>query len=287
VRTRRGGRLLTPLLLVIGSVVTALAILAGWAQWQLMDTAAFRDTSGKMLERKEIRDRVAEYVVTEVRSASGGALPPALGNRLERAVARRLATSRSERVWRTTTTEAHRELVRMIEDDRASRGDVVVLDLRPLIRSVARELGIPLPIVPASVGQVEIVAGDEVRGVRNAADELHRTATVLLIAAPLILLLAVAAASGWRTQALAGAGVSVAAAGALVLITRALVGAHVVDVLSPRAADRDAAAAAWAVGTSQLAWIAGAAIVVGLIVAVLAGIAGRAGAGARPQPRYL
>jgi hypothetical protein len=125
-----------------------------------------------------------------------------------------------------------------------------------------------------------------VRGARDAADQLQATAAILLIAAPLILLLAVLAATGWRARAIAGAGVAVAAAGAMVLLTRALVGAHVVDVLTPSGADRDAVAAAWSVGTSKLAWLAGAAIVVGLVAALVASVAARAGEDAR-QPQYL
>ena len=278
VRRSRGGRLLTPLLLVIGSVVTALAILAGWAQWQLLDSGAWRDTSDELLQREEIRERVAEYLVGEVSKASGGRLPAQQANRLERAVARELGSARSERVWGAATTEAHRELVRLIEDDGAGSGDVVVLDLRPLIRAVAQEIAVPLgAAVPPGIGRVEVVAGNQVRGAREGVDQLQRTATVLLVVAPLILLLAVLLARGWRPQALAGAGVAVAVAGAIVLVARALVGAHVVEVLTSSSADQDAAAAAWSVGTGQLAWLAGAAIVGGLVVAVAASIAARAG----------
>jgi hypothetical protein len=146
----------------------------------------------------------------------------------------------------------------------------VTLDLRPMIRAVARELGIPLAGLPASAGQVQIVAGDQVRGAREGADQLQRTAVVLLIAAPLVLLLAVLAATGWRARALAGAGVAVAVAGGLVLLARALVGAHVVEVLTQNSADEDAVGAAWSAGTATLAWAAGAAIVAGLVLAVAA-----------------
>ena len=281
--TRRGGRLLTPLLLIVGSAVTALALLAGWAQWQLLDTDAWRGTSGRLLEREEVRDRVAEYVVGEVRAVAGGSLPPAAGRGLERSVSRTLETARAERAWRAANTAAHRELVRLIEDDESTRGEVVVLDLGPLIRSVSRELGIPPAAVPQNVGEVTIVAGDQVRGAREGADQLRRTAAALIFVAPLILLLAVVLARGWRARALAGAGVAVAAAGAAVLVARALVGAHVVDVLTPTRADRDAAAAAWSVGTSQLAWLAGAAIVGGLVLAAVASVAAR---GER-RPAYL
>lgn len=257
-------------------MLTALALLAGWAQWQLLDSGAWGDTSQRLLEREEVRHRLAEYVVGEVRRASGGVLPPALSNRPERAVARELGTSRSERVWRASTAEAHRELVRLIEDDTATRGDLVVLDLRSLIRSVARDLGVPLVAVPARAGQVTIVAGDQARGAREAAGQLERTATVLLIAAPLVLLCAVLAARGWRAQAVAGVGVAVAVAGGAVLLARALVGARVVDVLTPAGGDRDAVGAVWAEGTSQLAWVAAAAIVAGGVVAVAANVAARA-----------
>lgn len=272
--------MITPLLLVIGSVLTALALLAGWAQWQLLDSGAWAGTSERMLERDEIRDRLAKYLVTEVRAATGGVIPPELGSRLESRVAGELGSSRSKRVWRVTTSEAHRELVRVIEDDEATSGDVVTLDLRPLMRAVARELGLPLTGLPTSSGQIEVVAGNQVRGAREGADQLQRTAGVLLIAAPLVLLLAVLAATGWRLRALAGAGVAIAVSGGLVLLARALVGAHIVEVLTPNSADRDAVGAAWSAGTSVLAWSAGAAIVVGLVVAVAA----RAAA---PRERYL
>jgi hypothetical protein len=283
IATRRGGRLMTPLLLIVGCLLTALALLAGWAQWQLMSDDAWGDTSQRLLEQKEIRDRLAQYLVDEVQRSSGGSLAPDAARRLRRGVSRELATQRAKRVWRVSTTEAHHDLVRLIKDDSASRGDVVTLDLRPLIRSVGRELGVPLPVLPASVGHIEVVAGDEVRGARNAADTLHQVAAALLIAAPVVLLLALLAARGWRSQALAGVGVAVAVAGALVLLTRALVGAHVVDVLTSHSSDRDAVAAAWSAGTWQLAWMAGAAIMIGLLLAVGASIAGRAA----PRPRYL
>lgn len=278
---RLGGRLLTPVLLAVGAALTALALLAGWAQWQLVDSQAWGDTSQRLLERSEVRDRVSQYVVAEVRKSSGGALTPELGDRLDREVSRQLATPRSERVWRRVTADAHRQLVDLIHNDATGRGDVVVLDLRPLIRSAARDLAVPLPAVPAGVGRVTIVAGDQVRGAREAADRLERTATVLLIAAPLVLLLAIGLARGWRVRALAGAGISIAVGGGLVLVARGLVGAHVVDVLTPSGAGRDAVAAAWSVGTSSLSSLAVGAIVAGLVIAAGASIA------ARPRARHL
>ena len=280
--------MLTPLLLMIGCLLTALALLAGWAQWQLLDNDAWAGTSAKLLDREEIRDRVAVYLVDELRRADGGAVPAALSGALEDRVADELDSSRSKRVWRAANREAHRELVRLIEDDDATQGDVVTLDLRSLIRTVARELRIPLPPVPAGTARLEVVAGNEVRGAREAADQLQRTAAILLIAAPLVLLLAVLAATGWRRRALAGAGIAVAVAGGIVLLARALVGAHVVEVLTPNEADRDAVGAAWSVGTSGLAWMAGAAVVVGLVVALLANVAARAATDGPPaRGRFL
>jgi hypothetical protein len=268
--------------------LSALALLAGWAQWQLLDNDAWAGTSEKLLERQEIRDRVAVYLVDELRRADSGAVPPAVRGNLEDRVSDQLDSKRSKRVWRVANTEAHRELVRLIEEDDGSSRDVVTLDLRPLIRAVARSLSIPLPAVPPGTAQLEVVAGDQVRGARTAVDQLQKTAAVLLIVAPLVLLLAVLAATGWRRRALAGAGIAVAVAGAIVLLARALVGAHVVEVLTPHSADRDAVGAAWSVGTSGLAWMAGAAIVIGLVVAVGANVAARAASDdSRARGRYL
>ena len=263
-------------------------MLAGWAQWQLLSGDAWAGTSEKLLEREEIRDRIAVYLVDELQRSSPASVPSGFSGELEGRVADRLASDRSKRIWRAANTEAHRELVRLIEDDGTTRGDLVDLDLRPLIRSVARALNIPLPEIPPGTAQLEVVAGNEVRGAREAVDQLQRTAAVLLIAAPLVLALAVLAATGWRRRALAGAGIAVAVAGGIVLLARALVGAHVVEVLTPSSADRDAVGAAWSVGTSGLAWMAGAAIVVGLAVALGANVAARAASdGARSRERYL
>jgi hypothetical protein len=213
-----------------------------------------------------------------VRASAGGALPPALGDRLEQRVERELSSQRSERAWRAATTEAHRELVDQIESDGSG---AVTLGLNRLIVSVARDLGVPVPALPASVGRVTIVAGDQARGARAAARRLEHAAAVLAILAPLAFVLAIAAARGWRLRALAGVGLAVAAAGVLVLLTRSLAGAGVVDVLTATTADRDAAAAAWSAGTSVLATMAAIAIAGGLALALAAGVA------ARPRPRYL
>jgi hypothetical protein len=270
-----------PLLLVVGTLLSAAALLAGWAQLQLLDSQRWADTSQQLLQRQEVRKRLGEYVVHEVRGAAGGALPPGVADRLQLEVERQLASPRSERAWRTATTAAHRELVRIIEDDGASSRDVVVLNLRPLIRSIAADVGVPLPAVPARIGRITVVAGDQVSGARKAAGQLQRTATILIVLAVVALLLAVLAARGWRLRALAGVGLSVAVAGAIVLATRALVGANVVDVLTQSAADRDAVKAAWSVGTSLLATMAWIAIAGGLAVALAAGAA------ARPRGRHL
>ena len=278
---RRGGLLLAPVLLVVGSALTALALLAGWAQWQLTDTRQWGDTSEKLIEREEVRARVAEFVVDEVRAASGGNVPALLGSALEGRIEGELESARAKRVWRAATTESHHELVRLVEDSGSTDGEQVTLDLSRLIAAVAREIGVPLAVVPEGVGRVTIIAGDEVRGARENAGRLERAAAVLLVAAPLVLLMAVAVASGWRRRALAGVGVAVAVAGVLVLVTRALVGADIVSDLAPSATDRDAAEAAWSAGTSLLATMAILAIAAGAALALLAGVVGR------PRERYL
>jgi hypothetical protein len=270
--------LLTPLLLMIGCLLTALALLAGWAQWQLLDNDAWAGTSAKLLDREEIRDRVAVYLVDELERSSPASIPAGGRNLLVERVSDELDSSRSKRVWRAANREAHRELVRLIEDDSASSSDVVTLDLRPLIRTLSRTLEIPVPPLGQDTAQMHVVAGDQVRAAREGVDQLQRVAAVLLIAAPLVLFLAVAAATGWRRRAAAGAGIAVALAGGIVLLARALVGAQVVEALTANEADRDAVGAAWSAGTSGLAWAAGAAIVVGLVVAVAANVAGRASA---------
>jgi hypothetical protein len=262
-------------MLIAGCALTALALLAGWAQWQLLDSESFGDTSEELLEREEIRDRVAEYVVDEVREASGGSLPQELGSNPERTVAGQLDSRRARRTWRVASTESHRELVRVIEDDRTTSGDRVTLDLTRLIRAVSVELGLPPTVVPEGAARVTVVAGDEVSGARDAARQLERLALFLLIAAPLMFALAVAVAAGWRMRALAWAGVAVAVAGVIVLLVRALAGSQVADGLTSSSADREVADGVWSVLTSPLAYAATAAIIVGVVLSIVAGLASR------------
>jgi hypothetical protein len=90
-------------------------------------------------------------------------------------VERELSSQRSERAWRAATTEAHRELVDQIESDGSG---AVTLGLNRLIVSVARDLGVAVPALPARVGRVTIVAGDQARGARAAARRLEHAAGV-------------------------------------------------------------------------------------------------------------
>lgn len=261
------------LLLAGASALTAVALLATWARYELVDSTAFSTTSTELLKDGTIRDQVARYLVAEV---DRGDLSATQRRELRRSVANVLDTDKARRTWGVATQNAHAQLVGLIGDPNAQ---AAVLDLRPLIRAVARELNLPDPTAGLSTGsgRITILSGQELRDVRRVADSLQRSATGLLIATALMIALAIALASGWRRGAVAGAAVAVAIGAAVVLLARTLVGNHVVDVLVPAGGTREAGHRAWSISTSPLATFAIVALVAAAIALAAAALARRPG----------
>lgn len=250
------------LLLIVASALTAVALLAIWARSELIDSSNFAGTTTELIKDRTIRTEVSRYLVAEV---SRGQLTATQRRALRRQVSSILASPRAERVWGAAASNAHEQVVQLIEDRHAG---AAVLDLRPMIRVIAAELNLPDPsaTLPPGAGQVTILSSNDLSGARRVADTLQRTATALLIATLLVIGLAIALASGWRRGAVAGAAIAVAVGAAVVLIARSLVGNHVVDVLVPGGSTRNAAHNAWSIGTSGLQSYA----VIALVVAAIA-----------------
>jgi hypothetical protein len=264
-------------LLMLGSVLTSFALLATWAKVQLLDSQRFSDTSIELLEDDAIRAQLSEYLVTEV---SGGRISAEQEARLQETVKTALDSAPARRAWETAVTDAHAQLVELVQDPAA--GDAR-LDLARLVRVTAEQVGIPasaLDTAPESY-RVTILRSNQLEEVRDTADQLERISTILLLATGAVLLLAVALAVDWRRGALAGAAVAVAVGAAVVLIARALVGDHVVSELAAGSGADDAAQSAWSIGTSMLATFAVVAIVVAAIVVAAAAFA------RRPKPNPL
>src|SRR5436190_22084733 len=155
-------RLSVRILVIAASVLAFLAIFTSWVDRQLLDTTEWVDTSGRLLEDKEISDAVATYAVDQlytnvdvpaiVKKRLPGDLKQAAGpvsagirELAVRAGQRAFQSPRIQNFWRQTNRVAHTELVAILEDKHnvvSSQNGKVVLDLRPIILQIADRVGV-------------------------------------------------------------------------------------------------------------------------------------------------
>jgi hypothetical protein len=99
----------------------------------------------------------------------GLAGPAAAGLRefSERAATRMLERPRVQALWVTTVTQAHRQLIRVLEDDTgpiSTENGAVVLDLRPLVIQLGERVAIVGNVAERlgpDVGRVEVMQADQ------------------------------------------------------------------------------------------------------------------------------
>jgi hypothetical protein len=292
---RRHG-LVVRVLLGAGALLAVLAIVAVWANRQALDADRWADTSTAVLQDPAVESRVAAYVVdavyanvdvpAAVRDAVPEQLQPLAGPIAAglRSVATQTTTAalgrpRIEELWRTANRVTAAQFIRIAKgESRAitNEGNAVVLDLRPLALDVVGRLGLSGRVVadvPPDAARIVILRGDQVESLQKGVRWVRGLAIVLTVGALALLALAVVLARGWRREALLWAGISLAGAGAVVLVVRKIMGDHVVDSLADPAA-RPAAEAVWSIGTGVLRDTAQGAIIAAIplvLGAVLAG----------------
>ena len=268
------------LLLVIASVValvlTPAALVGVWASSSVTDTAAYVDTVGPLADDPDVQRLVATQVTTAIEAR----LPAA---EQARPVVRRAALAvvggpAFAEVWREANRGVHRDLVAVLEGERAADVDElgrVRLDLTPVTGAVVDVLadrGVPgtdaLPEIPASVPVAEV---EQLEQARSAYEQLDRLGWVLPLAWVVAVLLGIAVAPR-RWYAVAVMGVATALGAGLALLG-VLFGRQLFAGSTER---EELAGAVWDVVTEGLrlqSWVVAG---VALAVAVVAGLLQRA-----------
>ena len=123
---------------------------------------------------------------------------------------------------------------------------------------------------------MRILRGDTLDSVQKAV-KLLRDVRWGSLALLVILLVAGVATARNRARALGGAGAALIIAGLLILVVRRVAGAYVVEEVTSHGAGQPAAEATWRIATSLLADIAVTGIVLGLVLAAGAWLAGGTG----------
>jgi hypothetical protein len=293
-----GARLALPMALVVAATVLAfLAVFAVWAQRQLLETDTWTRTSSELLENEEIRDAVADFLVTElyanvdVEDELSKALPgdlkrlagPASGGLRELALnlsRRALAQPRVQGLWEDANRTAHEQFLAVVDDKSeavSTTGGNVVLDLGAILTRVANQAGVGGDLaskLPPDAAQITIMRSDELEAVQAGVSLLRTLAWFLASLALALYALAIYLAGARRRETLRAVGIAFVGVGVAVLFARGLAGSYVVGALTTTAASEPAADAAWSIGTSQLVEIAEGMVVYGLVIVLAAWLAG-------------
>jgi len=284
-------------LVALASVLAYLAILAIWADRQVLNTDNFTRASSEMLERPVVRARVAQFLVdqlyanvdvqAEIREALperaqplAGPAAGALRNAAERAANEVLTRPRAQQAWEDANRSAHELLIKVLEGGGpaiSTTGGVVVLDLKELLAEIEERTGVGGRVadrLPADAAQIEVLRSDQLELAQNAFTALGALPIIAVALSLALFGLALAIAPGWRRQATRGYGLGLVAAGAAALATSKLAGDAIVGSLVATEAGRPAAREIWGISTELLEQAAGAAIGYGLALILGVWLAG-------------
>lgn len=279
--------------LALAALVGVVAIASIWANRQLLDTGSWVATSGRMLESRDVRRRVATFLGEELAADTEAQLDaagqegiaatvmPRLRAEQTQLAERVMKTGRFKAIWLQANRAGHRALVRIL-DEEGGAGEAVVVDLTPALRRLAAVLeeeglaeelgatGLAEQVEPGAA-RIEILEAEELNEAQDVVRVVrHLTAPAVIVTLALYVLALVLGRSR-LSRTFLGVGLALAATGALALAARALAGDAIVDRLLSGGADRDAAEAAWRIATSKVADLAGVAIGLGAVIVLLVG----------------
>jgi len=281
-------------LLVAGMVVV-------WADDLLLNPSDWATTSTRLIANPTIRTSTATYLAGEIDarlhlsqllgSGQGSVLGPLAGPSVAatratifHAVDTALGLSPVRALWAQANRAAAATAVTIVDGRRGPvtvAGGAVTINLGPILRAVATAAHLPAAVtatLPANAATLTVVQSDRVHTVQTAGRAVRALARWLVIVVPVLWLAALALARRRRRRTLVWIGITGAVAGTLVLGSRALLAAPVADAISADPSLRRVIAAAITTITTSLGHLAVGVGVVGLIVGVIAGLAGlRAG----------
>src|SRR5262245_15267098 len=273
-------------LVVLGAIVAAVALAAGYVRYQLFDQDTFGQTASDLIADDTIRDAVAASLVDQlfanidVRADLEQRLPKnqqylagplAAGARqvADRAAPELLARPRIQQLWRTAALTAQTQLERVLDDDlRAvqTENGYVVLDLHSLVTQLGDEVAIVGNLadrLPPDAGKIRLMKADQLETAQNVTQIFKSVAAWVWLIPFALWAIAIWLARGRRRVELRAVAWALVVAGVLVLVGREVGGRYVVGALADTATSEDAARNAWSIVTGLLSDGAWTAILVG------------------------
>jgi hypothetical protein len=295
-------------LVVLGAIVAAVALAAGYVRYQLFDEDTFRGTAGDLIADDQIRGEIATALVEQLFSnvdVQAGiqerlpekqaylAGPLAAGARqvADRTAQELLARPRIQALWRDSLVVAQQQLERVLDDDTTAvqtEGGYVVLNLRPLVIQLGDQVAIIGNLaskLPNSAGRIKIMKADQLEQAQDVT-QLFKTVAAWIWLVPFVLWgVALWLARGRRRTELRAVAWAIIAAGVLVLVGRSVGGGYVVGALSETAASKDASQHAWNIVTDLLRDGALTAIMLGVVALIGVWLAGPSTSGTSVRRR--
>ena len=284
-------------LVVIGSVIVAVATFTTWVERQALNTDSFVDVTDALLEDDEIREALAAHLVDSLYESVDvdgyiedllpqdfDRLSPILASALRgpsvEAVDRLLESDTARQAWSVAARTAHEGLVAVIDDDVndlvSTNEGRVTLDLKPLVSSLAEAIGLSgdrLDEIPEDAGQVVLFESDELATVQTAAKASKRVGVLLLLAVVASFAVAIWLSPGSRRRTIRNCGWGIIAAAVFVLLARRLGADFLVDRLR-RTTEDEPAKSVVEISSSLLRQVALTDLLVGLLIVAFAVAAG-------------
>jgi hypothetical protein len=263
------------ILVILGILFVFLSLLAGYIRFQALDTETVSNTAGELIQDEQIREQVAAslvdglYANVDVAAALEQRLPPeakglagpaAAGFRefSDRAAVRMLERPRVQELWVSSVTRAHRDLLKVLDDETtalSTEDGAVVLNLQPLVIQLGDRVAIVGNVAERlgpDAGKIEIMQADQLETAQDLT-QLLKVLGMWLWLVPLALwAVALWLARGRRRSILKMVAIGSILSGLVVLIVRSVGGSYVIDKLVSSDAVKPAADNAWDILTSQL-----------------------------------
>jgi hypothetical protein len=294
-------RITVRILVVLASILAFLAIFTGWVDRQALDTDQWVDTSGKLIEDKEISDALAVYAVDQLyanvdvnallkkrlpRDLQPLSAPAAAGLRqlATRAGEQALQSPRIQQAWRNANRIAHRQLVSILKGNNevvSSQSGRVVLNLRPLVLQLADRIGVKKHLdqrLPPDVGQLEVADSKQLDTARAVTKLIQGLAWLFSLGSLALFGVAFWLANGRRWIVILGYGLGLIAAGLAAIAVRGAAKGLVVDSLAKTEDAKTPAEHAWDISTSLLHSISSSVIIFGILFVIASFLASPANA---------
>src|SRR6476646_7609794 len=211
-RLSRGRRYGVRAAIIGGTILAVFAIVAVFANRQVLNSDNWANTSDAMLENQAIRTQISANLVDQVYA---NALPPRLkplagpaANGLrelaQRRMIRLLDRPRVQQAWKEANRLTAKQFIAIAEGNSKAitrQGNAVVLNLREILIQLVNNLGLPRSLsdkIPPDAGRITIMSSSQVGTLQNGVSALKGLALVLPILALGLLAFAVYLAEGRR-----------------------------------------------------------------------------------------